>query len=90
MQVNSDDLAGRVHEIRVATFGEDGIATLAQSLDIPARTWEHFENGVMIPACIILDFIEITGVEPHWLMTGNGERFRVRTAKSPARAARSS
>ena len=74
MHPNSDDLCVRVREIRVERFGNDGIATLAQALDIPARTWEHFENGVTIPAWIILQFIEITGVEPHWLLTGEGER----------------
>jgi len=89
MQGNSDHLAGRVREIRLEMLGDDGIATLSQAMDIPARTWEHFENGVTIPAWIILQFIEITGVEPHWLMTGNGERYRVGSAKSAVSGFRS-
>jgi len=85
MHGNSDHLARRVREIRLEMF-DDGVATLSQAMDIPARTWEHFENGVTIPAWIILQFIEITGVEPHWLMTGEGERYRVRSANPPRRA----
>jgi hypothetical protein len=79
---NSDHLASRVREIRVETFGDDGIATLSQVMNIPVRTWEHFENGVTIPASILLHFIEITGVEPHWLLTGEGERYRARPVPS--------
>ena len=40
------------------------------------------ENGVTMPAWIILQFIEITGAEPHWLLTGEGERSRIRAAQS--------
>jgi hypothetical protein len=86
MQADSHGLARRVRQIRIEKFGDNGIATLSQTLDIPARTWEHFENGITIPAWVILQFIEITGVEPHWLLTGDGERYRVPSAKSPVRA----
>jgi len=85
MQGNSVHLARRVGEVRRELFGNDGIATVSQAMDIPERTWEHFENGVAIPAWVILQFIEITGVEPHWLMTGDGARYRARSAQSPAR-----
>jgi hypothetical protein len=88
MQGDSAHLASRVREIRLETFGDDGIATLAQAMNIPTRTWEHFENGVTIPAWILLQFIELTGVEPHWLLTGEGERYRVRPAKSGRLASR--
>ena len=88
MQGSSDHLASRVREIRLDQFGGDGIANLAIAMNIPARTWENFENGVMIPARILLQFIEITGVEPHWLLTGEGERYRVPPARSALRASR--
>ena len=88
MQGNSDHLASRVREIRLEKFGGEGGANLSQALNIPARTWEHFENGVMIPAWILLQFIEITGVEPHWLLTGKGERYRVLPVKSVRGASR--
>ncbi len=88
MEENSDRLASRVREIRLDKFGGEGIANLSRAMNIPARTWEHFENGVMIPGWIILQFIEITGVEPHWLLTGKGERYRVPPVKAVRRASR--
>jgi hypothetical protein len=65
MQGSNDLLASRVREIRLDRFGNDGIATLSQAMNIPTRTWEHFENGVTIPAWILRQFIEISGVQPH-------------------------
>jgi hypothetical protein len=56
MQGNSDHLARRVREIRRALFGDHGISTLSQAVDIPERTWDNFENGVTIPAWIIWQF----------------------------------
>lgn len=66
-------LARRVREIRRALVGEDGGPLLAEALDLPARTWLNYEAGVMIPATVILRFIEISGASPHWLLTGEGE-----------------
>jgi hypothetical protein len=78
MTSQRDDLANRVALIRVERFGEDGIPRLAAELWMPARTWEHFEAGATIPAVVILGLIELTDVEPRWLLTGEGERYRVR------------
>ncbi len=88
MQENSDLLASRVREIRAEKFGADGVASLTQAMNVTAPTWEHFENGVMIPGWILLQFIELTGVEPHWLLTGKGERYRAASTKSRRRASR--
>ncbi len=55
-------------------------------MNIPARTWEHYEDGVTIPACVLLKFIGLTGVEPHWLLTGEGERYLTRSVRSDLRA----
>jgi hypothetical protein len=88
MKGNSDRLANRVHEVRVDKFGIDGTATLSQALGIPAQTWENFENGVTIPAWILLQFIEITSVEPHWLLTGEGARYRGDSALASRRTSR--
>jgi hypothetical protein len=85
---DGNELAFRVREIRLEIFGDDGVATLAQAMNIPARTWKHFENGVAMPAGILLQFIEITRVEPHWLLSGNGDRYRVGAAISARRASR--
>jgi hypothetical protein len=86
MQRDSDRLAARVREIRLETFGDDGVATLSLAMGIPARTWEHYENGVTSPALVMLRFINFTRAEPLWLLTGEGERYRIRPAKPILRA----
>jgi len=64
-----------VSGIRSEIFGADGAAILARQLSIPEKTWIHYESGVLIPACVLLEFIELTGVNPHWLLTGKGQRY---------------
>jgi hypothetical protein len=81
MQGHGDLLASRVREIRAEKFGTDGVASLAKALNIAAPTWENFENGVLIPGWILLQFIALTGVEPVWLLTGKGDRYRVPPVK---------
>jgi len=68
-------LARRIREIRRAMFGEHGGPALAEALGIPHRTWMNYEAGVTVPAPILLQFIEICQASPHWLLTGEGERF---------------
>ena len=53
----------------------DGVAALSRALGIPARTWENYERGVTISGAVLLRFIEHTGAEPHWLLTGQGECY---------------
>ena len=67
-------------------FGEGGIAALALAMNIPVKTWENLEGGVALPAWVILKFIVLTRVEPHWLMTGEGERYRARSEMTAHRA----
>jgi hypothetical protein len=71
--VRQATLARRVREVREELLGEDGVPLLAEALDLPARTWRNYEAGVIIPATVILQFIEISGASPHWLMTEEGE-----------------
>jgi hypothetical protein len=78
MSRNGDTLSDRLREIRLDRFGEHGILTLSKAMGIPARTWENFEAGVQVPGWALLQFIEFSGVEPHWLLTGEGERYRDR------------
>jgi hypothetical protein len=49
---------------------------LAETLGIPEETWLNYERGITIPALTVLELIEATGVSPHWLLTGAGERYR--------------
>ncbi len=73
--VRQADLARRVREIREELFGDGGVPLLTEALDLPARTWSNYEAGVTIPAAVILRFIEVCGVSPHWLLTGEGQPF---------------
>ena len=87
MPTDSKPLASRVREIRRETFG-DGVAALSRATGIPAQTSEDCERGVTLPAGALLRFIEHTGAEPHWLLTGEGERYRVRFAEESRHATR--
>lgn len=70
------DLARRIRELRQELYGENGGPLLAEKLRIPYRELHDYESGGMVPAESILRLIEITGVDPHWLLTGAGDRFR--------------
>ena len=76
------DLAHRVREIRIDLYGQNGGPLLAQALEIPFRTLHNYESGCTIPAPTILRFIELTGADPHWLLTGEGDRFGDREGAS--------
>lgn len=69
------DLAGRLREVRVELYGEHGGPILAKSLEIPYRTWVRFEAGASMPAQVMLRLLELTAVNPHWLLTGEGPKF---------------
>jgi hypothetical protein len=76
------DLAGqlavRIQEIRRELFGEEGIPSLAEAMKLPARTWKDYEAGADLPATFLLGFLEVTGADPKWLLTGRGERYLAR------------
>jgi predicted ester cyclase/transcriptional regulator with XRE-family HTH domain len=72
----SAELAGRIREIRAEVFGESGGPELARRLGVPARTWSGYESGATVPAEVLLGLLEETGVEPHWLLRGEGPRYR--------------
>ena len=69
------DVARRIREIREELYGANGGPLIAEALKIPFRTWLSYENGSTIPASSILRFIELTDADPHWLLTGRGEKY---------------
>jgi hypothetical protein len=69
-------LARRLKEVRTDLFGDKGAAELARALEVPSRTWYNYERGVTVPAEVLLRFIALTGVEPQWLLDGQGEKYR--------------
>lgn len=68
-------LASRIRQVREERYGSNGGPLLAESLRIPFRSWLEYESGDTIPALIILRFIEVTEAHPHWLLTGEGNRY---------------
>jgi hypothetical protein len=42
---------------------------------LPPRTWQNYEGGVIIPAEIVLKFVDLTGANPTWLLSGVGGKF---------------
>jgi hypothetical protein len=75
-------LACRVRELRDFLYGENGVDSLARAVKVPPSTWRNYERGVTMPAEVLLDFMEVTQVSPHWLSTGEGERFIERNPSS--------
>jgi len=69
-------LSRRLREIRQELFGEHGGPELARRLLLPARTWYNYETGVTVPAEVLLGFIDQTGANPLWLLTGEGNKYR--------------
>jgi hypothetical protein len=69
------DLARRIRQIREELYGEHGGPILAAELDLPFREWHSYEGGSTIPAQSILRFIEVTHAHPHWLLTGEGDKY---------------
>ena len=70
--LDSQQLGVRLKHIRIELFGISGVPELASLLGIPAKTWTNYERGVTMPGNILLGFIELTSVNPHWLRTGEG------------------
>jgi hypothetical protein len=57
----------------------NGGPLLAEALQLPTRTWVRYESGAPLPGLVLLRLIAITDVEPHWLLTGEGPRYRIRS-----------
>ena len=69
-------LAERLGTLRSELFGDRGGPEMARRLGIPVRTWYNYEGGVTVPAEVVLKIIELTSVEPAWLLHGKGPKFR--------------
>jgi hypothetical protein len=69
------ELAARLREVRVAIYGVHGGPELAELLGLPYRTWCNYEQGITIPGTILLAFVVATGVDPGWLLHGEGPMF---------------
>jgi hypothetical protein len=76
-RVANAGLSRRLREVREELFGVHGGPLLADELGLPYRTWSNYEMGVVVPAVVLLRFVELTGANPRWLLRGEGERYSV-------------
>jgi Peptidase S24-like len=76
-------LSDRLRSLRTEFYGDRGGPDLARTLGIPVRTWYNYENGVTVPAEIILRIVELTSVEPIWLLRGEGPKLRPKVQGHP-------
>src|SRR4051794_29467361 len=70
------DLGERLRRVRTELYGEHGGPDLARLLGIPYRTWSNYEGGFTIPGEVLLALLDLTGVEPRWLLRGEGPAYR--------------
>ena len=63
--------------IRIArTEKEIEQGTLAAKLDVARRTVQRWEKGEQVPdSNYLMRIAKITGVTPHWLLTGDGDMY---------------
>lgn len=71
-------LSERIIELRTDLYGEHGKPEMARRLGIPVRSWYNYEEGVTIPGELLLKLIELTCVEPMWLLHGTEPMYRRR------------
>jgi len=76
-------LAERLRMLRAELYGERGGPELSRRLGLPIRTWYNYESGVTVPAEVVLRIIELTSVEPIWLLHGQGPKFRANRPDRP-------
>jgi hypothetical protein len=69
-------LAERLGALRMELYGDRGGPEMARQVGIPVRTWYNYEGGVTVPAEVVLKIIELTSVEPTWLLHGQEPKFR--------------
>jgi hypothetical protein len=75
----------RIQRVRRERFGDEGVARMAEALQIPITTWKAIERDGGLSGNLFLRFIDVTGACPIWLLTGEGEPFkrRVPEARTP-------
>lgn len=69
-------VAWRVIELRRERHNSRGAAAFARELGIPERSWYLYEHGTAMPGELLLKIVELTGVEPMWLLYGTEPKYR--------------
>jgi hypothetical protein len=73
-------ISDRLREIRLDLFGPEGGPEVADLVGVGRAAWAAYEEGVTVPAEVVLAFIDVTGCRPRWLLTGRGEKYERRWA----------
>jgi len=74
-------IAQRIRQAR--TEKEMDQAKLAAKLDVATRTVQRWEKGEQVPdSNYLMRIAKVTGVAPHWLLTGNGDMFATTSAET--------
>lgn len=74
-------IAQRIRQAR--TQKEMDQAKLAAKLDVATRTVQRWEKGEQVPdSNYLMRIAKVTGVTPHWLLTGNGEIYATSQTES--------
>ena len=76
-QTLKSDLAGRICAVHPASTAKTEAAP-GPCLGFRFRTFHKYETAPPCRLESILSFIKLTGVDPHWLLTGDGDQFRDR------------
>jgi|GEM_PF-2793638 len=73
----TSQLGNRIRTIRAEVFGNQPLEDVAECMGVGLNDWMIYEAvGEGIPAQTLLRFIERTGANPLWLLTGEGTKFR--------------
>ena len=70
----SNALAPRLREVRLAMYGENRASSWRRTSGSSPGPGSITNPAWTIPGLVILRFIDVTGVVPRWLLTGEGER----------------
>ena len=58
----------------------------ACALELPPQTWRSDEQGLTMRVRVILEFLDLTGTDPHWLLTGEGDHLQPERFSSKERS----
>ena len=77
-QTLKSDLAGRIRRCQLPSTARTAGHYWPGHSVFRSKPFTSTRPGATIPAQSILSFIKLTGVDPHWLLTGDGDQFRDR------------
>lgn len=65
-----NEVCARIAQLRREVTGPRGKSAFARQLDLPASTYDYYENGRVPPADVLVNIAKVAGVNLCWLLTG--------------------